>query len=283
MTAVLIPARRQIVWRAPAVANFVLGGLGAGLYLAAALAASVGESRSLGIAAWLGPALVAAGFGAVATEAGRPWRGIRVLRAVGTSWMSRELWLGGAFIALAVAERFAPGALARGLACGAAAGLIVAQGCMLRSARGIPAWDVAAMPAVFAASGAISGAGLLLGLEVVAGRRPGVAFLGAVLALLVAGFAVWLAYLGRGEAAFATAVAPLQEGRTGVAVIVLGYAGPYAAATFALAFPDAARPLAAVAAALMIAGQARLKWALVREVATLHPVTVPTLTLRRTV
>jgi DMSO reductase anchor subunit len=235
------------------------------------------------VAAWLGPALVLAGFGAVATEAGRPLRGIRVLRSVGTSWMSRELALGGAFVALAAIDVLAPAALARVLAAAAAVALAVAQGFILRSARAIPAWDVAAMPAVFLASAAISGAGLLVLVEL-AGGAPGTASIGAALVLLVLGLGVWLAYLAwSADDAFAAAVAPLRQGPTALTVFVLGYAAPFVAGGLALALPDLARILAAAAAAFMIAGQARLKWALLREAATLRPITIPTLTLRRRV
>src|SRR5262245_57845524 len=104
----LIPATPQRLWGAPAVANFALGGLGAGFYATAVLAARFEASTTVSLAAWLGPLLVFAGFAAVATEAGRPLRGARGLARVRTSWMSRELVLGGVFAAAALAEWVTP-------------------------------------------------------------------------------------------------------------------------------------------------------------------------------
>src|SRR5512146_640345 len=105
----MIPATRQRRWGLPAVANFGLGGVGAGFYVAAALAARLDAAPALTLASWLGPALVLAGFAAVAAEAGRPLRGARVLTRLASSWMSRELALGLLFAAAAGAELVAPG------------------------------------------------------------------------------------------------------------------------------------------------------------------------------
>ncbi len=106
----LLPSRPQTFWGWPAVLNFFLGGLGAGFYVVTVLAEGPdGRSAVMTLASWLAPACVLAGFAAVAAEAGRPLRGPRVLLRVGTSWMSRELWLGGAFVA-ARPGRWAPAA-----------------------------------------------------------------------------------------------------------------------------------------------------------------------------
>src|SRR5512145_2892010 len=128
----LIAGARQRVWRLPAVANFVLGGLGAGFYAAAAVAGG----GALAVAGWLGPVLVLAGFAAVAAEAGRPGRGLRVVARVRTSWMSREAVLGGAFAALAGADLLAPAPGLRALAVAAALAYVFAQGRILSAARG---------------------------------------------------------------------------------------------------------------------------------------------------
>jgi len=100
----LMPANRQILWGWQAVVNFTLGGVGAGLYATAVLAAGFERTPAVALASWLAPLLVLAGFAAVAGEAGRPLRGPRVLWKVRTSWMSRELWIGGAFVLLVAAD-----------------------------------------------------------------------------------------------------------------------------------------------------------------------------------
>src|SRR5574342_536774 len=94
----LIPARRQALWGWPAVLNFALGGLGAGLYAVAVVAAGFGRS----------PAVTAA------------------------SWVSRELWIGGAFVVLVATDLAFPLRLHRGLAVLAALVLALAQGYIVR-------------------------------------------------------------------------------------------------------------------------------------------------------
>src|SRR3989337_3192200 len=107
-TVELTPATPKTLWGKPAVINFALGVLGAGLYLAALVEVWLGGPGVLKVASWLGPALVLAGFIAVATEAGRPLRGPRVLSRLRTPWMSREPWGGGVFMALDSAEVILP-------------------------------------------------------------------------------------------------------------------------------------------------------------------------------
>jgi len=278
----LIPATPQRVWGMPAVFNFILGGLGAGFYVAAALAAAGGLGEAVGLAAWLAPALVLAGFAAVASEAGRPLRGLRVLRQVRTSWMSRELWLGGGFVALAVADGVLPGWGLRVPAVAAAAGLVLAQGAMLTRARAMAAWNVPSMPVVFAASAAVSGAGVLVLAELLAGRVPGDGFLWIALAVLMLGMLVWLAYLRWSpDPAFARATAPLREGAQAIELVVIGYGAPCALIALALVFPPWAPLPTALAGALAIAGQARAKSALIVAAGQRRPVTLATLTLPR--
>lgn len=278
----LIPATPQRVWGMPAVLNFILGGLGAGFYVAAALAAAGGLGEAVGLAAWLAPALVLAGFAAVASEAGRPLRGLRVLRQVRTSWMSRELWLGGGFVALAVADGALPGWGLRVPAAAAAAGLVLAQGAMLTRARAMAAWNVPVMPVVFAASAAVSGAGLLVLAELLAGRVPGDGFLGIALAVLVLGMLVWLAYLSWSpDPAFARATAPLREGAQAIELVVIGYLAPCVLIALALVFPPWAPLPTALAAGLAIVGQARAKSALILAAGQQRPVTLATLTIPR--
>jgi DMSO reductase anchor subunit len=277
MTAppVLIPATPQRLWGPPAVANFVLGGLGAGFYLAAALA---GRGPALAAAAWAGPGLVVAGLAAVATEAGRPLRGARVLARVRTSWMSRELLLAGVFVLLAVAERFAPGPALRGPAAATALAFALAQGLLVRRARAVIAWDSAAMPVLFVFSAMLSGGGLLVLVETLAGRGPGRPLLGLGLVALALGAAAWLAYLwSSDDPAFVEAVRPLGRGRAAVAIVAAAYVGPVVLLVAALALDWAAA--AAAAGALTIIGHAAAKWRLILDAGALRSITLATLTL----
>jgi DMSO reductase anchor subunit len=272
----LLPAQPQRLWGWPAVVNFSAGGLGAGLYAVSALAAELGPSPALGVAAWLGPALVALGFGAVAVEAGRPWRGPRVLARLGSSWMSRELALGALFGALALGEFVRPSAGQRLLALLAALGFALAQGLILHRARAVAAWAVGIMPALFLVSALLSGAALHALVSVGLGLPPSRALLGGLTTLLVAGAVAWLAYLGwSDDPAFMQAIRPLRAGRSATLLVGAGYLAPLALVAVGLAWPALAAGAVALAGALAVAGQVHTKSALILRAGHLRPVTLP--------
>jgi DMSO reductase anchor subunit len=278
----LIAASPQTLWGMPAVTNFVLGGLAAGFYVAAAAAAALGADAAMGLAAWIAPALVLTGFAAVACEAGRPRRGLRVLRGVATSWMSRELWLGSLFVLLALADNALPRTGLRLPAAAAAIALVLAQGAVLTNARAIAAWSVPMMPLVFAASAAVSGVGLLVLVELMAGHLPGPALLATTLAVHNLGMLTWLAFLASSsDPAFVQATAPLRHGPTAIEIVGAGYVAPLALGALALAFPAWAPGPTALAALLALVGQVRARSALILQAGQRRPVTLATLTLPR--
>ena len=280
----LIPPRRQVLWGWPAVLNFALGGLGAGLYVAAVAAAGFGRSPAVSAASWLGPLFVLAGFAAVATEAGRPFRGPRVLTRLGSSWMSRELWIGGVFVLLVAADLAFPLHLYRALATLAALALALAQGYIVRRARGVTAWDVPLMPLLFLLSALISGSGLYLVIEVVSGRHPEGALLGGALLLLAAGLAAWRRYLRwSGEVAFAEAVAPLAKDRGGRLIVGGGYVAPLALILLAAVLPAVAPLALLVAGALMVGAQFYTKAQLILAAGQFRPITLAGLRIQRLV
>jgi phenylacetyl-CoA:acceptor oxidoreductase 26-kDa subunit len=275
----LIAATSQMLWGMPAVLNFFLGGLGAGFYVAAA---ALGAPGAMTLAAWLAAALVLTGFAAVACEAGRPLRGLRVLGGVATSWMSRELWLGSLFVLLALAEDAVPWTGLRLPAAAAAVALVLAQGAVLTHARAIAAWSVPMMPVVFGAAAAVSGVALVVLADLMTGGLPGEALLGTTLTVLAVGMLVWLAFLASSsDRAFVRATAPLRRGATAIEVIVAGYVAPLALITLALAFPAWASGPTALAAILALVGQFRARSALILTAGQRRPVTLATLTLRR--
>lgn len=278
----LIPARRQILWGWQAVVNFTLGGIGAGLYGTAVLVAGFERTPAVVLASWLAPLLVLAGFAAVAGEAGRPLRGPRVLWKVRTSWMSRELWIGGAFVLLIAADLAFPLRLHRAHALAAAALLALAQGMILRRSRGIAAWDVPIMPWLFLLSAAVSGSGAYLLLEVLAGRTVAPAVIEATLVLLVAALGVDRAYVFTPAGhAFRDATASLRDGWAGRVGVGVGTVIPLGALAVALASPAAAAPAAALAGLAMVAGQAHFKAELIVKAGLLRPITVPNLRMSR--
>jgi DMSO reductase anchor subunit len=271
----MLPAQQQALWGWPAVANFALGGLGAGWYVVAALAAGLERSPGVTAASWAAPALVLAGFAAVAGEAGRPLRGPRVLTRLRTSWMSRELLVGIAFVLLVAADLAFPLRLHRAQAVAAALLLALAQGFIVRRARGVAAWDVPIMPLLFLLSALLSGAGAYLLVETIAGRPPAPAVVGAVLALVVAAFVAWARYLAwTAEDSYARAVAPLREGRAAALIDGAGHGLPLLLGLVALAAPAAAGPLLASAGALLVVGQVYAKARLSLAAGRLRPITL---------
>jgi len=278
----LIPAQRQILWGWQAVVNFTLGGIGAGLYGTAVLAAGFERGPAVALASWLAPLLVLAGFAAVAAEAGRPLRGPRVLWKVRTSWMSRELWIGGVFVLLIAADIAFPLRIHRAQALAAAILLALAQGMILRRSRGIAAWDVAVMPWLFLFSAAVSGSGAYLFLEVLAGRVVAPAVIVASLVLLVAALGLDRAYVFTPAGhTFREATASLRDGRAGRVGVGVGTVIPLGALAVALASPAVAAPAVALAGLAMVAGQAHFKAELILRAGLLRPITVPTLRMSR--
>jgi len=184
-------------WDVRAAANFTLGGTGAGLLVATALAtvAAPGWKPELAV----GLALIAAGLGAVWLEIGRKLRAVHVFFNPWTSWMTRE-----SFAALVV---FALGAVALALghpsiaqADGIAALFFVyCQGRILRASKGIPAWRTAGITPLIMATGLAEGSGLYM-LLTAGGEETRAPLLLFVLAIVARAFA-WRGYranLGKG-------------------------------------------------------------------------------------
>jgi DMSO reductase anchor subunit len=271
----MLPGQRQALWGWPAVVNFALGGLGAGWYVVALLAAGFERSPGVIAASWAAPVLVLAGFAAVAAEAGRPLRGPRVLARLRTSWMSRELLIGIAFILLVAADLAFPLRLHRVQAMVAALLLALAQGFIVRRARGVTAWDVPIMPPLFLLSALVSGAGAYLLVEVVTRRPPPPGLVGAVLALIGVALITWARYLAwTSEDSYARAVAPLREGRSVLVIDGAGYGLPLLCGLLALAAPAVATPMLGLAGALLITGQVYAKARLIRAAGQLRPITL---------
>ena len=138
------------------------------------------------------------------------------------------------------------------------------------------------MPVVFAASAAVSGVGLLVLAELLAGRLPGRELLATAMAIIGLGTLVWLAFLrSSSDHSFVRAIAPLRQGATAIELGGAGDAAPFALLALALAVPEWAPAPAALAAILAIAGQVRAKSALILAAGRRRPLTLATLTLPR--
>jgi phenylacetyl-CoA:acceptor oxidoreductase subunit 2 len=143
-------------WDARAAANFMLGGMGAGLMAATALAYPddpVPVLLSLG--------LIAAGLAAVWLEIGKKLRAINVFFNPFTSWMTRESFAAVLVFAFGAAslwkaQPFLP------LAGLAALAFVYCQGRILHASKGIPAWRAPQVVLLVVSTGIAEGAGIAL-------------------------------------------------------------------------------------------------------------------------
>jgi phenylacetyl-CoA:acceptor oxidoreductase subunit 2 len=143
-------------WDARAALNFMLGGAGGGLMIAAALAWP--QSRAPVLASLV---LVAAGLGAVWLEIGKKLRALHVFLNPFTSWMTRESFVALLLFALGAAavarpQWFLPAAAAAALA------FVYCQGRILRASKGIPAWRAPQVVLLIVSTALAEGAGLAL-------------------------------------------------------------------------------------------------------------------------
>ena len=134
-------------WDARAAANFMFGGAGAGLIVAAAL---IGERYSL----LAGSVMIAAGLSAVWLEIGRKLRAVHVLFNPFTSWMTREAFAALMLLPLAFFDLL--------LAAPMALVFLYCQARMLRAAKAIPAWRAAQVVPLIVTTGLAEGAGIAL-------------------------------------------------------------------------------------------------------------------------
>lgn len=142
-------------WDARAALNFMLGGAGGGLMIAAALAYP--DSRTPVLLALV---LIAAGLGAVWLEIGRKLRALNVFFNPFTSWMTRESFAALVLFALGGLalwrSAFLPAAAAAALA------FVYCQGRILRASKGVPAWRAPQVVLLIVSTSLAEGAGLAL-------------------------------------------------------------------------------------------------------------------------
>ena len=290
------PPERQHTWHGLAVANFLCGPTGVGLYLVAVLTGWLsGPSAPLldlanplaSLAGWspdafaprqwaglLGPALVALGLLSVAAEAGRPFRGVNVFRNLRRSWMSRESGFAMLFMALAVLDTLLwESPPVQAVAALAGLGLVLAQGLILSKAKGVPAWSVPIMPLYFITSALAFGYGALLvlvslhadlGLQVWTWAALGIAL--AAVDLLV-----WRRYLATPPRTdtFRHSVALLKQPPWRLGIEGVGHALPAGLLAAAALLPAIALPLLAAAGLCLLAGGALARIALILKAAYL--------------
>lgn len=183
---------QQQSWDARAAVNFMAGGAGAGAIVFNALAGGPRWAFAVGAA------LVGLGLFSVSLELGRPLRALNVYRHPQRSWMSREAIAALALFA-STAAAWAGVPLAGALAAAVALVFVYCQGCMLRVAKGIPAWREPLIVPLIVATGLAEGGGVWLLLVSVTGAPP-IGFWSGWVALtlvLFARLALWAAWRQR--------------------------------------------------------------------------------------
>lgn len=248
----------QTNWDARAALNFMCGGTGAGLLVAAALL----RPAHLDWAVIASLAIIGCGLGAVWLELGKPLRALHVFFNPLTSWMARESVAAVLLFALGVGTLFARPLLP--LAALMAAVFLYCQVRMMQGAKGIPAWRAKETAALMLATGLAEGSGLAL------------LFTTEPLALAL--FALAVVARALAWARYRAAVKPAALEAPGRLLMQLGTAAPLALVVAGAFYPPAA-PLAGIAA---VAAGWQLKFALVTRASLKQGFSLPSLPVRGT-
>jgi len=251
----------QTHWDARAAGNFIGGGSGTGLLIAAAIAGAAGAPyRPLALVAL---ALVALGLGCVSLEIGRPLRALNVFLHPQTSWMTREAMVSIPLFACGAAALWQDGGPYAWLAAAFAALFLYCQSRILNESKGIPAWREPRVVPVIVATGLAEGTGLAVILLAALG---GVASLQwpalALAALLVARTVAWRRYRKR-VLAPRRALAVLDGGSPVFDRIANWVGAPLAVVAAVLAPGALSAALAVAAGALAVGGGWGFKFLLV--------------------
>ena len=174
---------QQTSWDARAAANFMLGGTGAGLIVAAGFVHDDSHYQVM-----LALLLVAAGLGAVWLEIGRKMRALHVFFNPFTSWMTRESFAAVMLFGFGISHLLFRQPWTQVAAALAALAFVYCQARILRAAKGIPAWRAPEVVPLVLATSLAEGAGLALLFE------PGSFALALFVAALAGRAMAWSVY-----------------------------------------------------------------------------------------
>jgi DMSO reductase anchor subunit len=195
----LLQAVRLQVWHWPAVINFTLSGAAGGFYLLnlffGELAVKLESPIQVAIYNLTAPLLVCLGFLIVAFEAGSPVKGIYLLNKLKTSWMSREVISGLAFICFATIILIFPHPVIKALAGAAVTGLLFSQGFLVYRCCAVTAWNEPTIPVHFFVSGACMGFALIMAWAPITRSHINIFLLFTGFILLSLNGAIWIVYL----------------------------------------------------------------------------------------
>jgi phenylacetyl-CoA:acceptor oxidoreductase 26-kDa subunit len=243
-------------WDARAALNFMLGGAGAGLMIASALAWPMSQAPVL-----LALVLVAAGLAAVWLEIGKKLRALNVFINPFTSWMTRESFVAVLLFSFGAAAIVKPQPFLP-LAALTALAFVYCQGRILHASKGIPAWRAPQIVLFILSTGLAEGAGLALFFS----AGP----------LLLTWFALALVLRAIAWTRYAKAAPSAALEAPGKALLQIGTVGALALAVAGAWYPAAA-PLAGL---LALATGLWLKLALVTRASLNQGFSLPRLPVR---
>ena len=264
--------QRHWDWRA--ACNFVFGGAGSGLIVAAVLTGSPNGAAEM----FVGLGFVALGLGAVWLEIGRPWRAINVMFNPFTSWMTRESFAGLLLFALGLAAALRGEAIFGAIAALAALLFVYCQARILRGAKGIPAWREPALTPLILATALAEGAGFACLLATLLGDMAGLPGAWLALALVVRAIA-WTRYRTRIQASLAPD-ARMALGAAGRTLLALGTLAPLALLVAGSVIDAAAVAATALAGLAAVAAGWLFKYVLVTRAAYNQGFALPHLPVR---
>jgi phenylacetyl-CoA:acceptor oxidoreductase subunit 2 len=269
--------QRHWDWRA--AGNFVFGGAGSGLLVAAALVLPLGPARTVSLP--LGLALVGLGLFCVWLEIGRPLRALHVFFNPQTSWMTREAFAGVALFGITTYAFFSPGFLAEVAFGVAALAYCWCQGRILKASKGIPAWREPGIVPFIMATALTEGAALAAVLALAYGRQTKLIY-GLLAAALLARAAAWVFYSAKVIPVLTGSPRAALENVTPV-LLWFGTFGALALVAAASALPQAyALPLALVAALAAIGAGWQAKRTIVTRASLNQGFSLPKLPVRGT-
>ncbi len=154
----------QEEWRGLIAIYLFLGGVGGGAYTVAGTGSLLGESWAniTGAGLWISWIAIGIGMLFLASHLGKPFRAPLAMAKIGSSWISRGVWILGIFGVLALVHTFAFGAgevptvlPILGMLFGTFTMLYT--GALISGSKGFPFWSNGILPVLFLVSGLLTG------------------------------------------------------------------------------------------------------------------------------
>lgn len=268
----------QTNWDSRAALNFIGGGTGTGLLIAAAFAGGAAY-RGLALGAL---ACVAFGLVWVWAEIGKPWRAINVVFNPQTSWMTRESLVAGPLFIVAIAAAWTGEIW---LIVGAALLAVLYLYCqarILKASKGIPAWREPAIVPLVIATGLAEGAGLAIVALVVTGNLASRWLIAALVVVLIVRDLMWRQYRRALTRSGAPKGALEVLARIDLPFSLVGNWGPAALLLAAIPEHGAANSLALIAGITAAGAGWFLKFTIVARAAFNQGFALPTVPIRGT-